>query len=425
MYLRSATPVLRATVDVPRGNATAEFTLVEVDSGEILWSAGRTAAQAGGSDHTARVPELGLHEDVLYRWTVVGYDVDGSASAPASCDVIFDLTSPAVPHVEAVDDGGVVYLDGISSGGIGQTGTFHFTNNGSEDVVGYMYSFLTDSMGAYVEAEPGVVTFAPVIDGPHTLHVQAVDRAGRTSPVQTYRVVVAMASMVDHWWLDEGEGAVAYSTSGSAGQELHLADGVTWGDGLYASFGFDPYDRGLVFGPGTGGAASTDPGVATASYSVGAIVQLDDASGTATAVSQDGGVASAFELGFRHDARCSGGSGCWAFAVTGADGVVSVATSDVPAVEGAWYGLVGVRNSVTGASTVHVCDLGTADSPKPGWPVEGRTITAPQARAHEGPFRLGHGRSDAGDVHPWVGTVSAVRTWSGPISTSTIRRFCI
>ncbi|NUT94796.1 MAG: hypothetical protein HOY78_22525 [Saccharothrix sp.] len=105
------------------------------------------------------------------------------------CVITADFTSPAnAPGVTSA-----VYRENAGppgDGGDGVPGDFTFSADGDQDVVAFQYHG-TGIGEARVEADrPGgsaTVTVTPTSDGPNSIEVAGVDRAGHRSPVRSYR----------------------------------------------------------------------------------------------------------------------------------------------------------------------------------------------------------------------------------------------
>ncbi|NUT52909.1 MAG: LamG domain-containing protein, partial [Saccharothrix sp.] len=270
-------------------------------------------------------------------WTVRGDD--GTAGGP---DAVgpgpfgVDLGKPAMPTVE-----GALYRDDNQwHGGVDVPGEFRFGPAGSTNVDHYLYGW-QDPPTTQVDAEslggPATVRWAPQQDGPQTLYVQAVNRGGKPSATQQYRVYVRA-----------GNGPRShYPFEGNAHDEAYLGDR----DGTVV--GTPNYVPGAV-----GSAIRLNGGTVTAassvetnkSFSVSAWVRLDDVGTDGVVVAQDGAHTSGFRLGVL-------ANGHWAFAMTQSDTATSAtitATSDLPAQEDTWTHLTGVYDSAARQARLYV-----------------------------------------------------------------------
>ena len=422
--LRSTTPLLRAVLTDPEGAAVrGDFEVLDLTAGRLVWHPSLTTALPSGSNHGIAVPEGLLVDGHVYRWRVRGVDASGRVGPRASCEFVVDVTAPLEPVVVPVDGEPAVYLEDQTSGGVGIAGAFALTPGGSTDVVGYLYGFDTGSPVTRVEGSDVQLDYTPASRGPHTLTVQAVDRAGNVSPVRLYRFTVGSApaghGIGGDWLLDDGTGLSAIDSGpGGAANALTLSPTTAWVPGLLAEYGFDPADLGLRFASVGDGASSAGPVIATdGSYTVRALVRTDgDPVGSADAVSHDGSAGSAFELGY---VPCADGVGsCWSFSAPVADSPVAeraVAASTTPATAGTWALLVGVHDADAGTVRLTVCTVDTGESETSVVP-----FTTPWNAT--GPLRLGGGFG--GTSAGWTGVISAAHVSATLASDSDIHRWC-
>ncbi|MBD5786135.1 hypothetical protein IF650_08085 [Cellulosimicrobium terreum] len=422
--VRSATPMLRADL---RGDGSigARFAVFDLEDGTELWSE-ETTPRSGGTQATVRVAADVMVDGRAYAWEVRAATPDGGWSAPSSCELVVDLTSPErEPGVTPVEGEPAVYREGVLSGGVGIPGAFVLSSDEADVMIAYSFR----SSDALIDTvSPGTrVEFVPTSSGPYTLFVRAVDRSGRSGPLGSYDIRVASASP-QRWSFSEGSGLQTQADSSTA--TLHLSDDALWGDGLWAEFGWDPSDRGLVL-PGDGSAAwSETPLVATGgSYTVGVTVRADDAGRTRVAVSQAGERSSAFALGQRKDAACGTASGsCWAFWTWGADAsdaTPTVALSGMDVHAGHWVRLTAVRDSSGGENRLYVCELGTAAEPLSADVVLAATAPAPAPGwASSGGFQIGRRGVDGSWSSPWAGSIDRLSITEGMLSSTSIFREC-
>ncbi|NTW38812.1 MAG: LamG domain-containing protein [Cellulomonadaceae bacterium] len=430
-YIRSTTPTIAATLSDPDGdNLYGQFDVINLANGARVWGPRNTAAQGSGARHAAFV-DSGLVDGGTYRFQVAPVDTSyGWAGSTSACEFVVDTTRPVSPTITPVPGQPAVYLEGRSAGGLGQTGSFTLAPGASADVVGFQYSFNSGSLGATVSVSPGAsltVPFTPTqYAGVQVLRVASVDRAGNVSDTRLYSFIVKFPGV---WRLDEGNGTAAAGT-GYTGQRfpLTVSPSTTWVGGMLAESGFSSTDKALLFDAASDVASTSGPVIATdVSYSVMAFVKADAATGTATAVSQDGTTTSQFELGLLHDASCPTSNGtCWVFGVAATDssspGVVR-AMSTVPVQVGQWFHLVGIRRA--GQIELSVCALGAGDSllvsPQPV--LSGQVPLSSTWRA-TGAMRVGRGFAGGSATHPWLGTVDNVQVMDGPASVGKLRTAC-
>ena len=174
-------------------------------------------------------------------WTLWGTDgVDGGEWRAGPSKVIVDrIGITAAPGVT----GGLYQDDNQWHGGVGVPGTFTFDAAGVSDVDHYLYGW-NDPPSTKIDAEAlggkAVVSSAPPGDGPRTLYVQSVDRAGHRSPMTRMRTYVRAGNGPLAQWSFEGNtrdtaflgnrhgtsSGTTNFTSGAVGTALGL-DGAT------------------------------------------------------------------------------------------------------------------------------------------------------------------------------------------------------
>jgi hypothetical protein len=422
-YIRSTTPELRVTVSDPDGGSLrGNFQVRRLNDNVDTFYANSTYLPSGGT-HAMRVPTGKLADNTTYVWWASGTDTEGRHGTAGRCEFTVDVTRPNVPPgITALSGQPGVYVEDQVSGGVGKTGQFQLSNGGVSDVVSYKYSFSTDAMNQSVTAAAGAkVSFTPTAGGSQRLYVQSVDRAGNTSDVRLYRFSVTVAPSRGLWPLDEGTGNVAGDLEGT--HPLTLTGSTNWAAGPLADF--DPSDSALLFDSSADGARTSGPVVATnESYSVMALVKLDPsgASGTATAVSQSGQFAAAFELGHRKDASCPTGSGsCWAFWTPGVDapssGSSTVVMSGVPVEADSWVHLTGVHDAQSDTVRLYVCPAG-------GEPLLAGQLPYTATWNAGGALEVGRAFSNGNAANSWVGAIDQLRVYNRVVSAEEIRRNC-
>ncbi|QCB94995.1 DUF4214 domain-containing protein [Cellulomonas shaoxiangyii] len=430
--IRSATPTLRGVLHDPDGGAVRPmFAIDDVGSGARVWLAQDSPAQGSGAEHSITVPSGVLRDGGTYRWSMAGVDDRGAWGSPVGCELVVDLTPPATPGVTPVAGMPAVYAEGPApAGGIGVEGRFTFGNGGSADVAWYQYQVAGGPVRTVPASSP-TISVLPAVAGPQTLEVWSLDAAGWPSPRRTHRFTVGFAGVSDAWQLDEASGATAANTVTPGTRDLVVASGTTRADGLGREVGGHTGDLALRFDAPADGANTSAPVVRTdGTYSVMAFAKLDAVTSTATVVSQDGTHVSGFELGHRVDPACPAGTEghCWAFSVPTSDAAGAsrvVAMSTVPARAGSWVQLVGVRDAGTGTVRVGVCDLGSAGAPKRGNAVLSAGVAASARVGTYGGLQVGRGRVNGAAAHPWPGSVSQVRTYTGVVAIEQLRVSCL
>lgn len=414
--LRTTTPVLYAVLSDPDGQAVqANVDVYAVNTNTpILWHA-RPAAQASGVGQTVQLG--GMSGGKIYRVQINGVDPNVVGGPAVACEMEIDLTPPAPPTVApAPVTGQPLYTSASPAGGIGQTGSFRFGNGGSTDVVSYKYSFGSSALNQTTTAAAPTITFAPKQAGFQTLYYQSVDRAGWTSPMQTYTFSVAFPETTV-WRLDETTGATAASSGDPAnGLPITWTGPVTRVDGPFAEAGIDPADRAVLIGPNAASGATAVPVMRTSdSFAVQAIVRADAVDGTAAVAYQSGTYRAGYTLGYRPCA--DGQSSCWSFAMPGTDAYetsMDEAISPIKVEPGQWTLISGVHDAGQDRISIWVCTIG--DEPGDLEPTGNVTVPHANAWSATGPLRLG--------LTPFVGAVSELRTLTGAIDDTTVNRAC-
>ncbi|MFG2040558.1 RHS repeat-associated core domain-containing protein [Dactylosporangium sp. NPDC048998] len=184
-FINTKTPQLKAQVSDPEGaQVTAKYEWW-VTNGALIGSSSQGPA-ASGSWTTAVVPSGAFAEGGTYSWRVRGNDgiVDGPWSS--FCEFTVDTVAPSVPPSVSSSN----YPEGQWAGGAGTAGSFTFGASGVSDVATYEYGLDVNPPNQTVNASSlggGASVSVPVSnDGPHTLNVRSVDRAGNTSATRSY-----------------------------------------------------------------------------------------------------------------------------------------------------------------------------------------------------------------------------------------------
>ena len=391
-YLPDATPTLRATLSDPDGDQVAAHFQWWVRSGAMVGET-TTDFQPSGTPFSVQVPQGAFGDNAIIAWQVQAYD--GRDWGPWTwCDVSVDVTRPAQPPSVTSAD----FPIGSVGLGVGQTGTFTFGASGIPDVAGYRYSPI-DPPSTYVPADsvggPATVGVSPTKDGPNTLFVQSVDRAGNLSDVVAYKFFVGTTTpSVGHWRLDgyHPETTVPDASGhGHTGTVSTLGGSADWttgrvGDALHLD--------------GTSGYVATGGGPAVhtnATFSVAAWVKLDaTGNGWRTAVSEDGTHGSGFYLQYRGDLNE------WAFAMPQSDTDGAVADrvmSTTPAQAGVWTHLVGTYDAGSGQMALYVNGV-----------LQGTTGHT-SAWDATGAVQIGRARFDSGPVDYWPGSIDEVQIY--------------
>ncbi|WP_168210073.1 LamG domain-containing protein [Oerskovia sp. KBS0722] len=432
-YIRSTTPTMHWTVGDPDGtNVIGNLDIVDLAAPGFAWDAPEDTAMASGSTHSRTVPKGKLLDGHTYQWRAGGLDPVTSRYGPMSaCEFTIDTTPPPPPLITIATGGTAAYLENQIAGGIGQLGRFTLGSDGDLTIVGYKYSFNSDALDNYVGIGnwyAADISFTPTSVGSQRLVVQAVDRAGNTSPVRTYRFSVKFVGASAMWRLDEGAGPSASSVVG--GKSLAVSPSTQWVDGVFADFGVNSADKALRFDNVLDTAQTTGPVLDTSgSFTVMSTVKLEDDSTVRVAVSQDGQRFGAFKLGHLPKEYCGGRpDSCWGFWMSSDDsaGVPVFATSALPVKKNSWVHLTGVRDAVNGTIRLYVCEVGTPAEPGSTEPVLAATTPfKPSVKwSAGGPLQLGRSLVDARHSEGWIGAIDDVRAYDSIVPVETIRRAC-
>ncbi|WP_245572678.1 LamG-like jellyroll fold domain-containing protein [Actinokineospora enzanensis] len=338
-FVFTQVPRLRGRISDPDGGmVNAHFALHKgpIADSHAVWH-GYQDNVPSGSFSEVQVPTGIIENNSVYNWSLVITDGGNNSIWVGNCEFEVDTTAPGVPTIASTD-----YPGGgnTPAGGIGQTGTFTLSANGTADTAAFLWS-ATDQQNddpktrVAVDAPGGtaIIRWTPTTEGPLNLFVRSVDRAGNLSSIVRYSVFVApgdplTGGLVGHWKLDgdltdsadgnhplTAEGGAAPTGAGYNGQAVDLA----YGKHLHTS--------GPVLDTGR-------------SYSVSAWVRLDQLGYWPDAVSQDGVRTSGFQLQGTPD-------GHWGFVmfsqdVDGGGNNHARVVSPEPAQAGVWTHLIGV-----------------------------------------------------------------------------------
>lgn len=245
-WINTKTPQLRAAVaDPDGGTVSASVDVWPTGGAGSIWS-GTSSAVASGGVAGVTVAAGQLDEGSPYSWRVRGYDGSlYSKSWSPFCEFSVDTVKPAAPSVSST-----AYPAGQwnTTGGAGG-----FTLSTSDSGSGVScWRYWLDSAAPTTVAAGGStsVPITPPNDW-HTLHVQAVDKAGNVSDETTYAF-----------------GAVAGVTSPTAGQRTQRfvtlgAIGPPAATGVRFQFGHRPGDGpGRTLGAATSSSAvDSNPGI--------------------------------------------------------------------------------------------------------------------------------------------------------------------
>ncbi|WP_281904608.1 LamG-like jellyroll fold domain-containing protein [Phytohabitans aurantiacus] len=295
---------------------------------ETAWNGGM---QVNGATHDANIP-LDDKDGKYVGWWVHGSD-DSWGSDPAhGTPFVVDRRPPATkPGVT-----GILYpADNRWHGGVDVPGEFTFDAAGVSDIDHYLYGWQDPPATKAVASAlggPATLSLTPPGDGPRTLYVQSVDRAGHKSPTTAHRIYVRA-----------GNGPLAqWSLDGNAEDTAFLGDrdGTLTGGGVYqpgaVGTALKLDGAGHVYAPNT---VRTD-----ASFTVSAWARLDALDDQhRTVVSQHGANTCSFCIQYQGDKKA------WVFVMPQADSANPPGWDQVlskePAVVGEWTHLAGVYDA--------------------------------------------------------------------------------
>lgn len=371
------------------GQVTGTFRIRK--PGQITVSQNRTA---GHKAATPLVVNTSIPDGTTVTWDFAGSDGALGVGPVNGPSFKVDNTTPAAaPSVVAA----LYEDDNRWHGGVGVSDTFTFDSTDA-DVDHYVYGWqdppVTKAVPTSGLGGSASVELAPPGDGPQTLYVRAVDRAGNLGPVTDYRIYVRA-----------GNGAYTqYSFEGNTQDTAFLGDrhGTLTGTGSYAP---GPVGNAIVF---DGGVVTAPRAVATDSgFTVSAWVRLEDPTGDHTAVSQTGGQVSGFQLGYR-----AANGGRWVFALPPSDStsVTSDAVSSaVPANPDTVTHLAGVYDAKADQIRLYVNGEPAGTAPHlTSWDASGQ-------------LRLGSGwRSGAAELF-WPGLLDEVELFDHALPEAEVR----
>jgi hypothetical protein len=373
----SSLPQLKAVLSDPdtadAEPLTAEFQVNWTPAGGSLQTkTWKSSALANGATFTYNLADANsglpsLPQNVIVQWKVRAND--GTSTGPWSsdgsghvCEFILDKTKPTGPDIDSPQ-----YLPGDATDttptcldddptwfpGVGRWGTFTF-DSAATDVNAYLYGFDTNpstvnKLTPATDGGPVTTNWQPLIEGPHTVNVVAVDRAGKQSDIAscTFRVA-AGSGPVAEWRLDDGAGtAAAADTTGNAP--------ATAGPGAqFAVAGpGGPADKAVrLTGSGDSYLATDRTAVVDTgqNFTVSAWARLTDKTRYQTVLSQDGSGEPGFNLGFVAN------TGKWAVSspVTDVDSLGSWAAYGTVAEVGKWTHLLATFDTTTQKVTLYV-----------------------------------------------------------------------
>ncbi len=337
-FVPTSTPRLRGKVSDPDGGMLeGRFALYtgEVGTGTRIWE--ETVANVpSGSFAEVTVPDGLVTEEGVYHWSMYASDGGNGSAWVGDCEFGVDHTAPSEPSVTSTDYPGGGETPG---GGVGRTGTFTFGAAGTEDVEHYLWSVTeeeNDDPQTRVDADrlggTATVRWTPTLDGPQTVFVRSVDRAGNRSEIVRYKILVRarepLSGAAGHWKLD---GNLDDSSPNDLGLSATADTEVAASGYKEGAVRFDNASQRL-YHPG--------PVLDTSSsFSVSAWAKLDEVGGWPAIASQDGEHTSGFQLQASPD-------GNWSMAMFSKDGDGNGdqvrAISSQPVQTGVWTHVMGV-----------------------------------------------------------------------------------
>nr|WP_157528555.1 LamG domain-containing protein [Kibdelosporangium sp. MJ126-NF4] len=390
---------------------TARARLTDPDNDQLaplwrIWINGVMAErwgsiQSSGAFHDTPIDLRGADGKTVDVWVLAqDHDANHNRADTSSWAAFTTFVVDRTPVTTAPTVDSVQYpSDGRWHGGARIPGTFTFGAAGVGDIDHYLYGWdtPTEKLDATALGGGASIELPTPGDGPRTLVVQSVDRAGHRSPVTNYRIYVR-----------PGNGAQAqWSLDGDAKDSAYLGDrnGSVLG--------------GAVFGPGAVGQALNLDGVddqmtapntlrTDAGYSVSTWVKATKepaVNGLFTAVSQDGEATSGFQLGYRKLADRA----VWEVTAPGTD--TATHTGDLT-----------VRSDVTATlnTPTHLAAVYDAAKKEMRLYVNGvlagsavRTTPAVNSR---NAFVIGHGRENGAAANWWPGMVDEVKAYDRPLT---------
>ncbi|WP_154793211.1 LamG-like jellyroll fold domain-containing protein [Occultella kanbiaonis] len=424
-YIRTTTPQFRWNVaDPDGGNVTGNLDIYRMTNGVALAWNPTVATQASGTQFSITPPAGVLADGQTYEWQAGGIDVPTGRFGPVTkCWFRIDTTAPGPTTLTPTADE-ATYSENQISGGVGLRGSFNIAN-AAADIAYYKYSWNSDALDQQTTGT--TISVRPTTPGSHRILVQAVDRAGNTGPVATYRFSVHFPGTAAHWSLDDATGTTGQDAAGT--NDLTTSATTTWGNGMLADVAGITTDRALYFDSTTDSATSVGPAANTgSSYTVMAFVNLSSLTTTPqTAISQNGQTTSAFLVGQLPAAACGAvAQPCWFLQVKSADvesGNYTRLTSSIPATTDEWVHLSAIVDTVNNQLSLYVCYPEAGTQPQ----LAGTTpLINPITWAAGGPIELGRSLDYGATTftNHWNGAIDHVSILDNVVPINTIRDAC-
>lgn len=381
--ITTTTPQLQARVSDPdRGTLDTGFRILRGVGPEAEWDGHELLTGNIPSGSIARVTVAeGTLDEGLYTWRL--WASDGQAVAwSRDCEFTVDTTAPAPPTVTSDD-----YPEDTQAGGVERPGDFVISAGGDTDVDHFLYSFTGGSQQKATPGTPGgdvTIRWTPTMDGPHTLSVRSVDRAGNRSEIHRYGFWVKyqepLGSPAGHWTLN---GDLADGSS-------HQRTLVATGDPSLDAVGYE--GSAVEFDGSDDWLSHPETLVDTSdSFSVAAWVNPATADAAATVLSQQGEQADGFRLGVTAE-------GTWSFSASGVGGPGSVGSAE-QVEPGVWTHVAGVYDAMRGQLRIYVDGV-----------LSGAADHADATRV-QGPFVVGRALENGVHTEFFAGAIDEVRVY--------------
>ncbi|MEO3779644.1 LamG domain-containing protein [Micromonospora sp. B11E3] len=410
--INSEYPWLKSTLTDPDGNnggsLSGVFTVQKWNAATSTWVTPTGWPKTDSSVAPGAKAEVQFTTKTVdgerYRWQVQAKDtLGGQSSISGSCEFRIDMSSPEYAPAVTSADGLYQASPPLGAnedvqGGLGYSGRFTFSPNGSAGVYDYVYRV---NGGTEYSVKPptvgGSVTvwITPDLIGANVLTVWSRDQAGNPSGAFDYPFLVGGASApMAHWAMNEGTGTTL-TPAVEGGASATLYNGPTWTDsritGTHKTSG---KDWAVKLDGVNDHAVAANVGLDTSrSYSIAAWVR-PDADGLMEIAGSPASATDSFMLRKWGDNR-------WTFGVM-EENLGATAFTNIfgpAAVTGVWTHVAGVYDVSGGKLRLYV---------------NGREVssgTVPRTFDAGGGVTIGRERWNGTDVAYWNGAISEVRVW--------------